>query len=178
MKMISLIPGKINRVEQGKIYDRYHKALYYTSLRIVNNSFDAEEVMHDTLLKYFARSDQFGNDTEALRWMKRVCINLSIDIVRKRAKERARYEALNEQSIVYEEEMDGELDFNGITAGMIKDALSKLADGYRIVLSLYLFEGYDYEEISSILGINQVSVRSQYIRGKASLLKTLGIKEK
>ena len=176
--MISRIPGKIDSIEQGKIYDRHHKVLYYTSLRIVNNSFEAEEVMHDTLLKYFDRSNQFGNETEALRWMKRVCINLSIDIVRKRAKERARFENWNEIPHSYDEEKEEELDFNGVTAGMIKDALSKLADGYRIVLSLYLFEGYDYEEISSILKINQVSVRSQYIRGKASLLKVLGTKEK
>lgn len=178
MKMISLLSGKIKRAEQGKAYDRYHKVLYYTSLRIVNNSFDAEEVMHDTLLRYFDRSNQFGNETEALRWMKRVCINLSIDIVRKRTKERARLENWDNQPSEYDEEKSEELEFNGITVWMIKDALSQLADGYRIVLSLFLFEGYDYEEISSILGINQVSVRSQYIRGKASLLKTLGIKEK
>ena len=48
-----------------------------------------------------------------------------------------------------------------------------ITDGYRTVLSLYLFEGYDHEEISEILGVAQSTVRTQYIRAKQKLLKLL-----
>ena len=54
-----------------------------------------------------------------------------------------------------------------------KAACQQLPAGYRVVLSLYLFEGYDMEEIASILNIRPASVRSQYLRGKRKLLEQL-----
>jgi len=55
----------------------------------------------------------------------------------------------------------------------IKKALAQLPDGYRTVLTLHLFEGYDHEEIATVLGIAPVSVRSQYHRARNSLLKII-----
>ena len=59
------------------------------------------------------------------------------------------------------------------TVDMIRQTVQQLPDGYRTVLSLYLFEGYDHEEISEILGVAQSTVRTQYIRAKQKLLKLL-----
>jgi RNA polymerase sigma-70 factor (ECF subfamily) len=59
------------------------------------------------------------------------------------------------------------------TVELIKKKIQQLPDGYRIVLSLYLFEGYDHEEISKILGVAQSTVRTQYIRAKQKLLQLL-----
>jgi RNA polymerase sigma-70 factor (ECF subfamily) len=41
------------------------------------------------------------------------------------------------------------------------------------VISLYLLEGYDHEEISEILQVAQSTVRTQYIRAKQKLLQLL-----
>jgi RNA polymerase sigma-70 factor (ECF subfamily) len=57
-----------------------------------------------------------------------------------------------------------------LAVAQIKEAVPKLPPGYRIVLSLYLFEGYDMEEIASILNIQPSSVRTQYLRAKRKLL--------
>ena len=56
------------------------------------------------------------------------------------------------------------------TVLQVKEGMKKLAAGYRVILSLYLFEGYDMEEIASILKIQPPSVRSQYLRAKRKLL--------
>ena len=56
--------------------------------------------------------------------------------------------------------------------------VNELQDGYRVVLTLYLFEGYDHEEISHILKISENTSRSQYMRAKRklnSLLETKGV---
>ena len=45
-------------------------------------------------------------------------------------------------------------------------AIEKLPDGYRIILTLYLLEGYDHAEISTILGISESTSKSQYSRGE------------
>ncbi|HET6768317.1 MAG TPA: sigma-70 region 4 domain-containing protein, partial [Chitinophagaceae bacterium] len=59
------------------------------------------------------------------------------------------------------------------TVDVIRKKIQQLPDGYRTVLSLYLFEGYDHEEISEILGVAQSTVRTQYIRAKQKLLQLL-----
>jgi RNA polymerase sigma factor (sigma-70 family) len=57
----------------------------------------------------------------------------------------------------------------------IKEAMAKLPDGYRVVISLYLFEGYDHEEISHILKISENTSRTQFMRAK---IKLKGLLEK
>lgn len=59
----------------------------------------------------------------------------------------------------------------------IKLAMQSLPDGYRSVLSLYLLEGYDQEEIAAILHVAPSTVRTQYIRGKEKLLQLLKTKD-
>ena len=59
------------------------------------------------------------------------------------------------------------------TVAGIKKAIMDLPDGYRAVLTLYLLEGYDQEEIAEILHISHSTVRTQYTRGKKKLLLLL-----
>ncbi|OFY45031.1 MAG: hypothetical protein A2X18_13920 [Bacteroidetes bacterium GWF2_40_14] len=162
-----------DRKSEEVIYDECHKRLYYTSLRIVNNSMDAEEIMHDTLLTYFRKGMVFQSVKERNSWLTRVCINLSIDRLRKHKSESL---LLNSKELKAEE-MDEELvesySFKGITVEQVRKALNNLAAGYRLILSLHLFEGYDYEEIAQITQLKEVSIRSQYIRGKARLIDEL-----
>jgi len=56
---------------------------------------------------------------------------------------------------------------------VIARAVEKLPDGYRVVLSLYLLEGYDHTEISQILGISESTSKTQYSRGKDKLRKII-----
>lgn len=55
----------------------------------------------------------------------------------------------------------------------VKKAIMKLPDGYRTVLSLYLLEGYDHEEISEILNVAESTTRTQFMRAKQKLLQLL-----
>ena len=158
------------RVEQEIIYDQCHRKLFFTALRILNNQFEAEEVMHDTLLKFFSLEERFATIKERDSWMSRVCINMAIDLIRKRKVEKLKRDNLEKEEFLIQSNESELVSLNGVTPQMIKDALKTISQGYRIVLSLNLFEGYDYEEISQILDIKEVSVRSQFIRGKASLI--------
>lgn len=55
----------------------------------------------------------------------------------------------------------------------IKKAVKELPNGYRTVISLHLFEGYDQEEIAEILQITHATVRTQYMRAKQKLLSLI-----
>ena len=59
----------------------------------------------------------------------------------------------------------------------IKEAIQALPDGHRVILSLFLIEGYDHSEISQILGISSVASRVQLMRAKNKLKKILSDKE-
>ena len=169
-RLFSTLNRRVSR--ERIIYDECHKKLYYTSLRILNNSMEAEEVMHDTLLKYFER-DEFNTVKERDSWLSRVCINMSIDRLRKRKSIDNLLQSQDLKESLSENEVNENISFKGVTVNMVKDVMQTLADGYRVILSLVLFEGYDYEEIAQITGIKEVSVRTQYIRGKARLIEEL-----
>lgn len=159
------------------LYDECHKKLYFTSLRILNNSMDAEEVMHDTLLTYFRKDMVFQTVKERDNWLARVCINLSIDRLRRYKSENLlinskEMKSEEEDVDVYEEKSES-FSFKGVTVDQVKAAMNNLSAGYRLVLSLHLFEGFDYEEIAQITQLKEVSVRSQYIRGKARLIEEI-----
>ncbi|MGA1977278.1 MAG: sigma-70 family RNA polymerase sigma factor, partial [Bacteroidales bacterium] len=55
----------------------------------------------------------------------------------------------------------------------VKKAIERLPDGYRIILSLYLLEGYDHDEIAEILKISSSTSRSQLSRAKQKLVSEL-----
>jgi RNA polymerase sigma factor (sigma-70 family) len=74
----------------------------------------------------------------------------------------------NLPSDIYEEETETAYD-----TGKIFKGIEKLPDGYRIILTLYLLEGYDHSEISQILGISESTSKSQYSRAKEKLRKII-----
>ena len=168
------------RLDIEKLYDTYAKKLYFTSLRITADSFDAEEAMHDTFLRLHRLPDK-EQIKKIENWLTSVCIRISIDRLRKR-----KSEALFKQELAAEaaeENSIGQEIFNGkeppqYSVDSIKKALLLLPDGYRLILSLHLFEGYDYEEISQITGLKESSIRSQYLRAKKRLTEIISNREK
>ena len=150
------------------LYQRYAKAMYNTSLRIVNNTADAEDVLQEAFIDAFRSLNEFSYRSTFGAWLKKIVINKSINVLRKRKVDLVELDQSSAYAITEEHFLDEEdLKFR---VGQVKKAIQKLADGYRTVLSLYLLEGYDKEEISEILGISHNTVRTQYIRAKQKLL--------
>src|SRR4029079_13260906 len=68
----------------GLLYQRYSKAMFNTSLRIVNNSADAEDVLQEAFLDAFRSLNDFHYRSTFGAWLKKIVINKSINILRKR----------------------------------------------------------------------------------------------
>jgi RNA polymerase sigma-70 factor (ECF subfamily) len=58
----------------------------------------------------------------------------------------------------------------------VRNAIQQLPDGYRSVLSLYLLEGYDHQEIAEIMSITESTSKSQLNRAKNKLREILTVK--
>jgi RNA polymerase sigma factor (sigma-70 family) len=151
---------------QFEVYKQYYKPMYNVCLRILGNEAEAEDVMQEAFLKAFTRLDTYEGKVSFGAWLKKIVVNRSLDQLKKR---KVKFEELNEK-IPNEEPMP---DFSEIQLEEVKKAVRQLPDGYRVVLSLYLLEGYDHEEIAQILGISNGSSRSQYLRAKLKLRELL-----
>jgi len=152
---------------QFELYKAYYKPMYNVCLRMVGNEVEAEDVMQEAFLKAFTKIDSYEGKVSFGAWLKKIVINRSLDQLKKR---KVKFEELNEK--IPDEEPVG-FEISEIQMEQLKKAVQRLPDGYRVVLSLYLLEGYDHEEISQILGITNVSSRSQYLRAKLKLREML-----
>jgi len=158
---------------QMQIYKLYYRAMYNTSLRIVGNSVDAEDIMQESFLDAFQKLDKYAEEGSFGGWLKRIVVNNSIDYVNKN---KLHTEFQDHMEIVETENTDFEE--KEIRLKDIKDALGKIKDEYRIIISLYLFEGYDHDEISEILKISYNLSRTRYSRAKSKLVKQIQELEK
>ncbi len=141
--------------------------MYNICLRMVGAQVEAEDVMQEAFLNAFTKIDTYQGVVSFGAWLKKIVINRSLDHLKKR---KVKFEELNEK-IPDEEPVN--IEISEIQMEKLKNAIQQLPDGYRVVLSLYLLEGYDHEEIAQILGITNVSSRSQYMRAKLKLREML-----
>ena len=149
--------------------------MYNTSLRIVRDPDDAEDVMQEAFLKAFSRIGTYRGEVSFGAWLKRIVVNKSLDFIRLR-RESISLEDVGEVEDIPEEN-PGIIEL-AYSADEIRRAIYALPEGYRIVLSLILLEGYDHEEVSEILQISNATSRTQYHRAKKRLAELLRNLEK
>jgi RNA polymerase sigma-70 factor (ECF subfamily) len=157
---------------QFQIYKLYYKAMYNTSLRIVNDSMEAEDVMQESFLSAFEKIDTYSGTVSFGAWLKKIVINRSLDVLGRR---KAVFEDI-ESHVGIRDDSHEESDRNeeiDVKVEEVKEAIEKLPDGYRVILSLYLLEGYDHDEIAEILKISSSTSRSQLSRAKQKLIGEL-----
>ena len=160
-----------SRKAQFDLYKLYAHAMYNVALRVVNDEAEAEDVLQEAFLDAFSRIKDFRQETTFGLWLKQIVINRAINYIRKRKLDLI---SLDEVEVVDEPIYDESEAVLKVEA--VKAAISELPDGYRVVLTLYLFEGYDHEEIAHILKITENTSRSQYMRAKRKLSSLLEMK--
>ena len=152
-----------------QLYNLYCKAMFVVANRYVNDSFLAEDIMQESFIKAFKSIDRYKNEVPFGAWLKRIVINQSIDALKKKKLELI---SMNEETLRVVDDEDWKVD-ESITLDEVKGAINDLKEKYRLVLSLYLFEGYDHDEISQILGITSNTSRTHLLRGKRILKEKL-----
>ena len=159
-----------DRKAQFNIYKLYYKAMYNSALRILNDSAEAEDIMQESFLDAFQKIDQYGGLVSFGSWLKRIVINKSIDAL----KEAKDFYTIEEDEFNIPESIEEDyLEVLSYKIEKIRKAIENLPDDYRIIISLFLLEGYDHEEISKILGISYKLSRTRFSRAKKKLVESL-----
>jgi RNA polymerase sigma factor (sigma-70 family) len=154
-----------------ELYKLYSKAMLNVAFRIVGNIAEAEDVLQEAFVDAFSKLKDFRQDTTFGLWLKQIVVNRSINLLRKRKLDIVDLEGEQLENIADEEFDDGEE--TQYQAARVKEAMKELPDGYRLVISLYLLEGYDHEEIGQILNISENTSRTQFLRAKRKLQEIL-----
>jgi RNA polymerase sigma-70 factor (ECF subfamily) len=154
-----------------ELYRLYSKAMLNIAFRIVGSVDEAEDVLQEAFLDAFNRIRDFRQETTFGLWLKQIVVHRSINLLRKRRLEMVEIEEGQLDNIPDEEEEDDEeIQYKVV---QVKEAMKVLPEGYRLVLSLYLLEGYDHEEIGQILNISENTSRTQFLRAKRKLNEIL-----
>ena len=159
----------MTREEITAFYQAHSRRLFNMSCRILQNPEDAEEVMHDTILKYVTTPFRPMAREQVSAWLARTCIRASIDRLRKRRREAL---FLEEYALETADEPEPEIPAE-VSAARILSAMQRLPDPYRLVVTLVLAEGLDYQEIAGHTGLKETTLRSHFLRGKQKLLALL-----
>lgn len=166
----------IERARQGResaykeLYRLYHRSMFNTAIRITADRAEAEDVLQESFINAFRNLDSFRGESTFGAWLKRIVVNKSLNALRRTIHD----EWTDELNQIPEDtgSPSGEDQFS-YSVSQVNQAILQLADGYRTVISLYLIEGYDHEEIGQILGIDQNTSKSQLSRAKKKLIQLL-----
>ncbi len=156
------------RSAQFELYSKYARRMLNVAYRILRNEEDARDILQDAFLKVFSNLKNYRHQASFHAWLKRIVINTAINQAKKKGllivdKPDLIERVAEQRSYEEQEQINANLE-------QANKALMLLPDGYRTVLSLYLLEGYDHQEIASILDISVSTSLSQYSRGKKKWL--------
>lgn len=158
-----------DRKAQYELYKLYSKAMLNVAYRITNNQAEAEDVLQEAFLSAFRHIHTYKGDATFGSWLKRIVVHQALAVVRKR---KVRFDEIGQRDYADDDsgEDDEAIDWE---VGRVRRAIAQLPDGYRVVLSLYLLEGYDHQEIAEILGISESTSKSQYSRARQRLVQLM-----
>src|SRR5438105_9327621 len=115
----------------AELYKKYSRAMYNTSMRIVNNRNDAEDILQEAFTDAFKYLDDFNYNSPFGAWLKKIVINKSISLLRKR-KMWIDIDNTNVIELTEEEVIDESMIL--LKVETIKKCMQLLNNGYRTIL--------------------------------------------
>ncbi|MDR1341182.1 MAG: RNA polymerase sigma factor [Prevotellaceae bacterium] len=165
---------KGDRKAQMQLYKTFYKRIYNSCFRILRDRYEAEDAMQESFLKVFSKLGIYEDSIPFEAWIVRIAINTSIDRLRENRPEFTGYgdDAMSNRIDETGEDED-EMELIREKAMQVKAAIEQLTGRARLIVTLYLMEGYDHEEIAGILKMQPGTVRVQYMRAKQKLIEII-----
>jgi len=151
---------------QKEIFERYSGVMLSVCVRYVTDRETARDILQDGFIKLYTKIDTFSGSGSFAGWVRRIFVTTSLEYLRQN-------DALKQRASI--EEYGNSIPDNDatvldkISADDLMECIAKLPDGYRTVFNLYAIEGYSHPEIAEMLGINESTSRSQFMRARKIL---------
>ncbi len=153
-----------------KLYELHAPAMMSVCMRYINNRETAKDLLQDGFIKVFTKIDTYSGSGSFKGWMRRVFVTTALEHLR-------RNDALRLSSDI--DEYDDAIEnieasaVDQLSANELLACIARLPNGYRTVFNLYAIEGYSHSEIANMLNINESTSRSQFIRARKVLQKSV-----
>lgn len=158
-------------------------AMLSVARRLLINEDDTRECVQEAYLLAFARISSFEGRSSFRTWLHRIVVNSALGILRSR--KRHNTQSIDDLLPVFDsdgcrieptwqfnEPLSKILELNE-TRDLVRCSIENLPDKYRIVLMLRDIEGYDTEEVATLLGTNTGVIKTRLHRARAALKKQL-----
>ena len=156
-----------------EIYQRHHRRVYSICLRMLQNSFEAEDLTQDVFIQLYRKIGSFRGDSAFTTWLHRLTVNQVLMHFRKR---NVKFEKVTEEGETPEQTVRGtENPFRMPIVDKIalESAIEQLPAGYKNVFVLHDVEGFEHEEVARILGCSVGTSKSQLHKARLKLQKLL-----
>lgn len=155
---------------QKEVYDRYASRMLGVCHRYARNSADAEDILQDSFIKVFGKIGQFKSEGSFEGWIRRIVVNTAI---KKYSLSRYNKELIGYEITDHLQPTEEPVAFGHLTEKDLLSLINSLPDGYRLIFNLYVIEGYQHDEIASMLGIQPGTSRSQLVKARTMLQKQI-----
>lgn len=167
---ISLIKACSNGDNKAfkKIYEIHSGTMYSICLRYMNNEDEAKDALQEGFIKVFKNISKFKFTGSFEGWMKRIFVNSSIELIRKR-KMHLDVSELNSNELP----LTAKIETGSMDAEKMMTLVQQLPEGYRTVFNMFIVDGYSHKEISDYLEISESTSKTQLFKARKQLQEWL-----
>lgn len=155
-----------------RAYEKTYPILIRVSYNVVGDMDIAEDLCQEAFIRFYKREIPFPNLNEAKYWLIRVVKNLSLNYQKRKVREYKALEKVYNEPKRPQESGEGEL-LKKETNHLVRQALEKLPEKFRMVLVLKEYGQLNYKEIGKILRISEGNVKVRVFRAREQLEKLL-----
>jgi len=166
---------------------RYHQPIYSLLARTVRDPADAADLTQEVFVKIFRHIGSFHSDSSLRTWIYRIALHEGLNQRRWWSRHKQQEVTIELETVDCEsgeparlKEMladPGESPYEMATHAeareRVESALRNVPEPFRTTLILRDIEGFVYEEVAEMLGVNLGTVKSRLVRGRACLRKLL-----
>ena len=161
--------GELVLIYQDRVYSHCHY--------LAGSPDDAEDLAQEVFVQAFKGIRSFRNDADFGTWLHRIAVNQWINFYRRSRKVvtfsldaplNTSDGEVNRELAATEESPLEKVERSELNA-LVGNALNRLLPEFRTVLLLREVEGYNYEEIATMLGCSLGTVKSRINRGRKAL---------
>lgn len=171
----ALIDGDSDREKFALLYDKYKKKMFYTAYSVLNDTYSAEDAVHEAFIAIARNINKIGdvNSIETASYVCRAAKTRAINILNAKKREAEFGRSLGEDEDISFDEPEFERICAECEISEIADCINKLKTPYREVIVLRYLDDMSPRDIAEILGRKPETVKKQLLRGKAMLKETL-----
>ena len=151
---------------QRELYERFAGNMLAVCYRYTKSIKDAEDVLQEGFVKVFMGLKQYKFEGELGAWIRRIMVTTAINYLKKNRHYRSEL-SFEDESLHPVSDDHPEVN---LSAKELADMIRQLPAGYQTIFNLHAVEGYTHVEIGKIMGISEVTSRSQYMRARNLLI--------